>query len=239
VRNNAAVSYSTPQHALKERFEMAKPAKKGKAKQKAARTMSKPKALAKSAKPSARKKAAMPSRTAARQKTAKIDPLNRNQYQAITPMLVVSDIRKMVDFYTRAFGFTVRGVMESPDGPVHAELRLRETTLMLSPESQEQKNLSARSIGGTPTTLYVTVENVDAIFGKALAAGGQVLMPLMDMFWGDRCAMIGDPDGNKWMIATHVAEPSEKEMMEAMRQQMEAQQSGQAAAAAAGSESEY
>jgi hypothetical protein len=66
-------------------------------------------------------------------------------------------------------------------------------------------------------------------------------MPVTDMFWGDRCGMIGDPDGNKWMIATHVAEPTEKEMMEAMRQMMESQQGGQAqaATAAAGSESEY
>jgi PhnB protein len=216
--------------------------KKGKTQNKAARAIAKPKAAARSAKPSARSKSAISSRPAARKTTTparktttpRIDPLNRAQYSAITPMLVVSDIRKMVEFYSKAFGFTVRGVMDGPHGAVHAELRLRDTTLMLSPEAREQRNLSAKSIGDTPTTLYVTVENVDAVFDKAVAAGGQVLMPVTDMFWGDRCGMIGDPDGNKWMIATHQAEPTEQEMVEAMSREMKSQQSGQSAAAASG-----
>jgi hypothetical protein len=80
---------------------------------------------------------------------------------------------------------------------------------------------------------------VDNVFGNALGAGGQVLMPVMDMFWGDRCGMVGDPDGNKWMIATHKSEPTEAEMAEAMRQMMQQSAPESAAAAAAGSESEY
>ena len=101
---------------------------------------------------------------------------------------------------------------------------------MLSPESRQQNALSANSIGNTPVTLYVLVEDVDKVFGKAVDAGGQVLMPVMDMFWGDRCGMVGDPDGNKWMIATHKSEPTEAEMAEAMRQM---QQSAPQSAAAA------
>src|SRR6516225_5133192 len=127
---------------------MAKAAKKKtKPSKKSARVTAKPKAAAKSAKP-------------AKKKASKIDPLNRKNYGALTPMLAVSDVRRAVDFYKRAFGFTVRGIMDTPQGPVHAELRLRDTTLMLSPESRQQSNLSANSIGNTPATLYVLVDNV-------------------------------------------------------------------------------
>jgi uncharacterized glyoxalase superfamily protein PhnB len=172
---------------------------------------------------------------AARKAPAKIDPLNRKQYTSLTPMLVVRDVRGAVDFYTRAFGFKERGIMNGPDGSiVHAELQLRETTLMLSPESAGQHSFGARSIGGTPVTLYVLVENVDSVFKDAVAAGGQVVMPVTDMFWGDRCCLIGDPEGNKWMVATHKAEPSSEEMNAAMKAQMEAMSSGGQKAAAAG-----
>lgn len=204
--------------------------KKAKASKKAARMTAKPKAA---------KRAAKPSRPAARKTSApKIDPLNRKQYTALTPMLAVKDVRRAADFYTKALGFSLRAIMDSPQGPLHAELRLRDTTLMLSPETPQQNSLSAKSIGNTPTTLYILVEDVDGVFNSAVAAGGSVLMPVEDMFWGDRVGMITDPDGNKWMIATHKAEPTEAEMMEAMRRMT---QSGEAAAAAAaaGSESEY
>jgi uncharacterized glyoxalase superfamily protein PhnB len=213
---------------------MAKAAKKkAKAAKKSARMTAKPKATAKSAKP-AKKKAARASGTARRKTASRIDPLNRKNYGALTPMLAVSDVRRAVDFYTKAFGFSVRGITDSPNGPLHAELRFRDTTLMLSPESRQQNNLSANVIGNTPATLYILVDDVDSTFNTAVAAGAKVLMPVMDMFWGDRCSTVADPDGNKWMIATHKAEPTEAEMAEAMRQTM---QGAQAAAAAA--ESEY
>lgn len=212
--------------------------KKAKTNKKSARVTAKPKAAARAAKP-AKKKAAKPSRPAARKSAArKIDPLNRKQYGALTPMLAVSDVRRAVDFYKKAFGFTVRSIMDGPQGVLHAELRLRDTTLMLSPESRQQNSLSANSIGNTPATLYVLVENVDGVFNNAVAAGAKVLMPVMDMFWGDRCGIIGDLDGNKWMIATHKSEPTEAEMAEAMKQ-MQQHASESAAAAAAGAESEY
>jgi PhnB protein len=121
---------------------------------------------------------------------------------------------------------------------LHAELRLRDTTLMLSPESRQQGNLSANAIGNTPATLYILVDDVDGTFNKAVATGGKALMPVMDMFWGDRCGMLADPDGNKWMIATHKAEPTEAEMAEAMQQMAQGSQS-ESQSAAAGAESEY
>jgi PhnB protein len=216
---------------------MAKAAKKKtQSNKKSARVTAKPKAAAKSAK-SAKKKAAKP---APRRAAPKIDPLNRKNYGALTPMLAVSDVRRSVDFYTRAFGFTTRGIMDSPQGAIHAELRLRDTTIMLSPESRQQNNLTANSIGNTPATLYILVDDVDATFTSAVAAGAKVLMPVMDMFWGDRCATVSDLDGNKWMIATHKAEPTEAQMAEAMKQMMQATQTNaHHAAAAAGAESEY
>jgi PhnB protein len=216
---------------------MAKAAKKkSKANRKSARVPAKPKAAKRIAKP-AKKKISKPSRPAAR-KTAvpKIDPLNRKNYGAVTPLLAVRDIRRAVDFYANALGFTVRSVMDGPEGPIHAELRLRETTLMLSPESRQQNSLSANTIGNTPATLYLLVDDVDSVFNRAVGAGAQVSMPVMDMFWGDRCGQISDPEGNKWMIATHKAEPTAAEMAEAMRRM--SQQPSQAAAAAA-AESEY
>ncbi len=216
---------------------MAKAAKKkAKANRKSARISAKPKAATRTAKP-AKKKISKSSRPTAR-KTAvpKIDPLNRKNYGAVTPLLAVRDIRRAVDFYANALGFTVRSVMDGPEGPIHAELRLRETTLMLSPESRQQNSLSASTIGNTPATLYLLVDDVDSVFKRAVGAGAHVNMPVMDMFWGDRCGQISDPEGNKWMIATHKAEPTPAEMAEAMRRM--SQQTSQSAAAAV-AESEY
>lgn len=205
---------------------------------KSARVAAKSKAPARSAK-SAMKKAAKTAKTskpAARKKpTRKIDPLNTKQYRSVTPNLSVSNIQRAMNFYTTVFGFKVRQVMDTPGGIVHAELNLRDTTLMLSPESREQNNLSANSIGNTPITLYVLVENVDDVFNKAVQSGAPVLMPVMDMFWGDRCGLVADPDGNKWMIATHKSEPTESEMGEAMRQMQQSLQADAGSAAAAGS----
>src|SRR5262245_39930199 len=195
---------------------MAKAAKKKtKANKKSARVMAKAKVAARSAK-TAKKKPARKKMT-----TRRIDPLNRTAYRSVTPMLAVTDIRRAIDFYTQALGFKVKQVMDTPRGIMHAELALRDTILMLGPESHEQNSLSAKAIGNTPVTLYVLVDNADETLANAVATGATVLMPAMDMFWGDRCGMIADPDGNKWMIATHKSEPSEAQMAEDMRKLIE------------------
>jgi uncharacterized glyoxalase superfamily protein PhnB len=205
---------------------MAKTAKKtAKKVTKPARSAAKPKALARTSKSTSKRP------TGKKASAKRIDPLNRKQYQAVTPLLVVSDMRRAIDFYSAAFSFKTQSVMDGPHGIMHAELKLRDTTLMLSPESRPQNSLSANTIGNTPATLYVLVENVDQVQDKAVAAGGKVLMPVMDMFWGDRCGVITDPDGNKWMIATHKSEPTRAEMAQAMRQ-ME-QQTAQTATSSA------
>lgn len=150
----------------------------------------------------------------------KIDPLNRKLYGALTVMLTVSDVKAAVTFYQKAFGFAKRGIMNGPDGkPLHAELRLRDTTLMLGPECAERGMRSAKTIGGSSATLYLTSENVDQTVARAVKLGATAMGPVMDMFWGDRCGTIVDSDGNSWMVGTHIAEPTPQEMKKAMKKQ--------------------
>jgi len=160
----------------------------------------------------------------------KIDPLNKKQYGAVTAMLTVADIKAAASFYQKAFGFAKRSLMKGPDGKLmHAELTLRGTTLMLGPENPDRGARSAKTLGGSAVALYLTVENADKVVAKAIKLGASVVMPVMDMFWGDRCGTVADADGNNWWIVTHVAEPTAQEMNKKMKQQT----SGQAAVAAA------
>jgi PhnB protein len=162
----------------------------------------------------------------------KIDPLNKKQYSAVSAMLTVSDIPAAVSFYQKAFGFSKRAIMKGPDGkPMHAELTLRGTTLMLGPESAEWGTRSAKTVGASPASLFVYVENVDKVVDKATKLGATTKSPVMDMFWGDRCGKIVDPDGYTWMVGTHKAEPSAKEMKKKMSEQMRQPQAGTATAA--------
>ena len=120
--------------------------------------------------------------------------------------------------------------MNGPDGkPMHAELTLRGTTLMLGPENAAMGRRSAKSIGACPATLYIYVENVDKVVEKATKLGATPQGPVMDMFWGDRCGTLVDPDGYTWMVGTHKAEPSTQEMKKGMEEMMK-QSAGAAAA---------
>ena len=126
--------------------------------------------------------------------------------------LTVSDIPAAVSFYQKAFGVSKRAIMNGPDGkPVHAELTLRGTTLMLGPENEAMGKRNAKSVGTSPAGLYIYVENVDKVVEKATKLGATSQGPVMDMFWGDRCGTVVDPDGYSWMVATHKAEPTAKE----------------------------
>lgn len=159
----------------------------------------------------------------------KIDPLNKKMYGAVSVMLTVADLKAAVSFYQKALGFTKRGIMNGPDGkPMHAELTLRGVTLMLGPENPARGTRSAKTIGASPATLYLTVEDVDKVVSKAVKAGATLMAPIMDMFWGDRCGSVIDPDGNPWMLATHVAEPTPQEMKKKMAEMMKSQQAAAA-----------
>jgi PhnB protein len=160
----------------------------------------------------------------------KIDPLNKKLYGAVSAVLTVADIKAAVNFYQKAFGFAKRGIMNGPDGkPIHAELALRGTTLMLGPENPQRGARSAKTLGASPVTLYLTAEDVDKVVAKAVKLGAAQEGPVMDMFWGDRCGTIVDPDGNTWMIGTHIAEPTAQEMKRKMKE-MSTQAAGAAKA---------
>ena len=161
----------------------------------------------------------------------KIDPLNKKAYGAVSAALTVADIPAAVSFYQKALGFTKRGITNGPDGkPMHAELILRGTVLMLGPESAAMGRRTAKNIGSSPATLYLYVENVDKVVEKATKLGATGQGPVMDMFWGDRVGTIVDPDGYTWMIGTHKAEPTAKEMKKGMQEMMKQQPASAAAA---------
>jgi len=162
----------------------------------------------------------------------KIDPLNKKLYGSVTAMLTVTDVKAAADFYQKAFGFTKRGIMNGPDGKaMHAELTLRGTTLMLGPEMAQMGSRAAKTVGASPTTLYLLTENVDKTVAKAAKLGATLKGQVMDMFWGDRCGAVTDPEGYTWMVATHMAEPTPKEMQQKMKEQMPSQQAARAATA--------
>ena len=161
----------------------------------------------------------------------KVDPLNKKMYGAVTVSLTVSDVKAAMNFYQKAFGFIKRGILNGPDRkPVHAELTLRGATLMLGPEIPERNARNAKALGGSPATLYLTVEDVDKVFAKAVKAGATPMGPVMDMFWGDRSGTVIDPDGNPWMIGTHIADPTPEEMKKKMAEMMKPQAAGAAGA---------
>lgn len=158
----------------------------------------------------------------------KIDPLNKKNYTAVTAALCVTDVKAAVNFYQKAFGFVKRGIMSGPDGkPMHAELTLRGTTLMLGPEMPEMGARSAKTIGASPTTLYLIVENVDKVVEKALKNGAKPQGPVSDMFWGDRCGRLVDPEGYTWYVATHIADPTPAQMKKQMLEDMKKWQAQQ------------
>ena len=136
-------------------------------------------------------------------------------YRGAVPYLVVKNGAAAIEFYAKAFGARERMRMPGPDGAVmHAELEIGGGRVMLSDELQGAQ--SPKSLGGTPVSMFMYVNDVDASFAKALAAGATVKAPLTDMFWGDRWGMLTDPFGHDWQLATHVEDVSPQEMHKRM-----------------------
>lgn len=142
-------------------------------------------------------------------------------YHTLTPALIVRDAERAIEFYKTAFGAKERGTMKGPDGKVlHAELTIGDSIVMLSDEFPQFGGLSPQSIGGSASSLHIYVEDVDTAFDRAIKAGGQVTMPVMDQFWGDRYGQLKDPFGHKWSIATHTKDLSMDEMKHGMEDAM-------------------
>ncbi|HYV74197.1 MAG TPA: VOC family protein [Candidatus Binatia bacterium] len=152
---------------------------------------------------------------------AKVSPIPAG-YHSITPHIVVSDTRKAVDFYKRAFGAEERGMAEGPGGKImHAEIKIGDSLLMLNDEMPEFEALSPTGTkADTCVTLHLYVENADKVFSQAKAAGAIETMPLQDQFWGDRYGKLKDPFGHSWSIATHIKDLSPQQMKAAMDEAM-------------------
>ena len=137
-------------------------------------------------------------------------------YHSITPTLIVKNGDAAIEFYKKGLGAEERRRMKGPDGRVaHAELKLGDSVFMLSDEYPEMNCHSPKSIGGSPVSMYVYVEDVDSLFDKAVSAGAKALDPVKDQFWGDRHGRLEDPFGHLWSIATHKKDLSEDEMKSA------------------------
>lgn len=135
-------------------------------------------------------------------------------YHAITPTLTLKHTLKAIMFYKRAFGAEVLEVLPAPDGiaTMHAAIRIGDSILMLGDEMPGMDGKSAESLGATPVNFYLYVPDVDAVFAKAVGAGATAILPVADMFWGDRCGTVKDPFGYAWTLATHTRELSREEI---------------------------
>ena len=134
-------------------------------------------------------------------------------FHTLTPHITVRNADQALEFYKKAFGAEVQNIARMPNGKVmHAALQIGDSKLMLNEESPEFGALSPLATGGSGVMLHIYLENVDAAFDRAVSAGAQVKMPLMDQFWGDRYGVIADPYGHKWSLATHIKDMSAEEM---------------------------
>jgi PhnB protein len=134
-------------------------------------------------------------------------------YHAATPYLIVNGAAQAIEFYKKAFGATEIMRMAQPGGKVgHAEIKIGDSIIMLADESPDVGARSPQSIGGSPVSIMLYVEDVDRIFSQAVAAGAKVKRPVADQFYGDRTGGIEDPFGHLWYIATHKEDVSPEEM---------------------------
>jgi PhnB protein len=136
-------------------------------------------------------------------------------YHTVTPYLAVDDASAAIDFYQRAFGAKERVRMLGPEGKIgHAELEIGDSRIMLSDPFPQASTRPPKELGGTSASVFMYVEDVDAVVKQAVDAGATVTMEVADRFWGDRFGVIADPFGHVWSIATHVKDPTPEEIAE-------------------------
>jgi PhnB protein len=134
-------------------------------------------------------------------------------YPRVSPYLHVDGAADAIDFYVDVLGAKERMRMPAPEGRIgHAELEIGDSVVMLADEFPERDVLGPRSVGGTPVTMSVYVEDVDAVFDRAIDAGAKALRPVEDQFYGDRSGQFEDPFGHRWSVATHVEDVPPDEM---------------------------
>jgi PhnB protein len=136
-----------------------------------------------------------------------------DSYPRVTPYLIVDDANAAIDFYISVLGAEERMRMPGPDDKVgHAELSIGDSMIMLADEFPEMGVRSPKSIGGSPVTIHVYVEEVDATVALAVKSGATITRPVEDKFYGDRGGEFLDPYGHRWSIASHIEDLSPEEM---------------------------
>jgi PhnB protein len=141
-------------------------------------------------------------------------------YPRVTPYLAVDGAAAAIDFYTAVLDAKERMRMPAPEGRIgHAELEIGESIIMLADEFPDMGNRAPKSVGGSPVSIMVYVEDVDATFAKALENGAKELRAVENQFYGDRSGSFEDPFGNLWHVATHVENVPPDEMEKRMAQQ--------------------
>jgi PhnB protein len=147
-------------------------------------------------------------------------------YHTVTPYLAVDDAAEAIEYYRKAFGAKERVRMETPDGNIgHAELAIGDSRVMLSDPFPQATTRSPKELGGTSVSVFMYVEDVDAVVKRAIDAGAKITMEVADQFWGDRFGSVIDPFGHSWSIATHVEDVPPEEMAERAKAAMAAMSS--------------
>jgi PhnB protein len=136
-------------------------------------------------------------------------------YHTATPYLVLDDCNGAIEWYKKAFGATEINRMGRPGGKIgHAEIKIGDSILMLADEWPGSGSPSAKSLGGSPVSIFLYLEDVDSVYKQAVDAGAKADMPPQNMFWGDKFGKLTDPYGHLWALATHVEDVAPDEMEE-------------------------
>jgi PhnB protein len=144
--------------------------------------------------------------------STKVQPIPKG-YEGATPYLIIKGAAKGLEFYKKAFGATEIMRIPAPEGKVgHAEIKIGDAIIMLADEFPEMNHKSPQSLGGTPVSILVYVQDVDAFVKRAVSAGAKVVMPVENKFYGDRSGSLEDPFGHQWHFATHVEDVPPDEM---------------------------
>lgn len=140
---------------------------------------------------------------------------------SVTPHLVCDGAADAITFYKKAFNAVESARMPGPGGKImHAQIKIGDSHIMLVDEFPDMGSFGPKHLKGSPVTLHLYVEDVDAVYKQAVDAGATARMPPADMFWGDRYGVLVDPFGHNWSIATHKRDLTPEQMQEEMQKTM-------------------
>jgi PhnB protein len=145
----------------------------------------------------------------------KVKPVPEGMH-TVTPHLICAGATDAIEFYKKAFNAIEMGHLSNPQGKLmHASIRIGDSAVMLADEFPDWGKFGPKSLKGSPVTIHLYVEDVDATFERAVSAGAKITMPLEDTFWGDRYGVLEDPFGHHWSVATHIRDMTPEEIQQA------------------------